>query len=302
MRLLSYAGSQRANLGILSGNKIIPFTDVLLAMGQPASLDLRGEMEILKFLQAGAPALSLAGEAVRFVECSGWNGCLSLDQVSLLAPVPRPGKVVCVAGNYPSQPGQPCPEYPTLFLKPSSSVTGYGSIVRLSQLAQDVTYEVELAVVIGKLARFIPETAAGEYIAGYMPANDLGDRTLEKRTSQWTTGKMMDSFTPLGPYLVTAGEAPETSSLELRTRLNGRLVQHGNTQDMFFKVPYLISYLSHLTTLEPGDVILTGCPKLMPDGRPAVQLSLKAGDQVEVEIAGLGKLWNPVGMEEETLV
>jgi acylpyruvate hydrolase len=130
-----------------------------------------------------------------------------------------------------------------------------------------------------------------------MVANDLGDRDLEKRASQWTTGKMMDSFTPLGPALVTCDELPEPGRLSLHTLLNGKMVQQGNTADMYFDVPYLISYISSLTTLLPGDIILTGSPKMMGTV-PAPSIALRPGDLIEVEIDGLGRLSNPV-IEEE---
>ena len=166
--------------------------------------------------------------------------------------------------------------------------------------AESVAYEVELAVVIGKRGRNLSSKDALSVVAGYTLANDLGDRLLEKRTSQWTSGKMFDTFTPMGPYLVTPDELPDPGNLEMFTRVNDQVVQRGNTSQMFFDVPQLVSYLSTLTTLEPGDVILTGSPKLM-DGEPNPLVKLKPGDVVEVNIEQLSSLVNPVINEQVVL-
>jgi 2-keto-4-pentenoate hydratase/2-oxohepta-3-ene-1,7-dioic acid hydratase in catechol pathway len=148
-------------------------------------------------------------------------------------------------------------------------------------------------LVIGRTTRCVSEAEAYGSLAGYTMANDLGDRLLEKRTSQWTTGKLMDTFCPVGPALVTPDAVPDPNNLEIRTWINGRLVQHGNTRQMFFSPPALISYLSHLTTLETGDIILTGSPKRLGE-QPAPVLSLQPGDRMVIEIGSLGRLENPV--------
>ncbi len=224
----------------------------------------------------------------------------NLHDVMVLAPIPRPGKVICIAGNYPSQNGADRPEYPTVFLKPSGGVIGDHQRIVIPRAAENVASEVELAIVIGERGRNLPPLEAGSIIAGFTIANDLGDRLLEKRTSQWTSGKMFDTFTPMGPMLITPDELGETSNLDLLTRVNDQIVQKGNTSQMYIFVPKLISYISTLTTLDPGDVILTGSPKLM-DGEPNPNVVLRPGDCVQVGIETIATLTNPVIAEEEVV-
>lgn len=221
-----------------------------------------------------------------------------INNVSLLAPIPRPGKVICIAGNYPAPGKMKKPEYPIVFLKPSGGVIGIGQVVVIPEVATNVAYEVELAVVIGKRSRNLRIGDVDSAIAGYTIANDIGDKLLEKRTSQWTTGKMFDTFTPMGPVLLTPDELDETGNLPMFTKVNGQLVQKGSTSQMFFDAKELVCYLSTLTALEVGDVILTGSPKLM-DGNTNPIWNLSPGDMVEVKIEKLGSLINPVKAEKE---
>jgi len=224
----------------------------------------------------------------------------NIHDVTTLAPIPRPGKVICIAGNFPAPNKLEKPDFPTVFLKPSGGVIGNQQCVILPKAAETVTYEVELAVVIGKRGRNLPLQETLSVIAGYTIANDLGDRLLEKRTSQWTSGKMFDTFTPMGPIMITPDELDNTRNLDIFTRVNDRIVQKGNTSQMFFDVPQLISYLSTLTTLDPGDVILTGSPKLM-EGEPNPSVILKSGDCVQVGIETIAILTNPVIAEKEVV-
>ncbi len=215
------------------------------------------------------------------------------DAVQLLAPLPMPGKIICIAGNFPSMENQIKPEYPTVFMKPTSTINGPEQPVLLSDITTNVAIEVELGIVIGKLTRHIPAEQALKSVAGYLLANDIGDRVIEKRTSQWTSGKMFDSFTPIGPRLVTKDEIPSPNKLEMISLLNGELVQKGNTSDMFFRCEEIISYLSDLTTLQPGDIILMGSPKCIGN-MPNPEVSLADGDIISISIEGLGELTNPV--------
>lgn len=258
---------------------------------------------MLDLLHGGGDALQIAMNCIALIQpemaskadALRIQGILfDLQEVELLAPVLCPGKIICVGGNYPASASNPSgPEYPILFLKPSSSVIGPGCPIKIPKIAQNVTYEVELAVVIGETVRNVSVADAFSYVAGYTIANDLGDRLLEKRTSQWTSGKMLDTFTPLGPVLVTGDEIPDPDRLSVQTRVNDVVVQQSTTAAMFFNVAYLISYISSLTTLQPGDTILTGSPKMIGD-ELAPNIFLRPGDQVEVEIEGLGILTNPV--------
>jgi acylpyruvate hydrolase len=218
------------------------------------------------------------------------------SSVTLLSPIHKPGKVICIGGNYPSSIEDHGPEYPTVFLKPSSGVAADQAEIPLPVIANDVRCEVELAVVIGKKGRNLNFEEAHNIILGYTLANDLGDHNIEKRTSQWTSGKMFDAFTPIGPILITPNEMRNLDDLLLYTKVNGETVQRGSTRQMFFDVPYLVSYLSTLTTLEPGDVILTGSPKMI-HWQPNPDYSLKPGDAIEIGIENQFSLWNKVVKE-----
>jgi 2-keto-4-pentenoate hydratase/2-oxohepta-3-ene-1,7-dioic acid hydratase in catechol pathway len=193
--------------------------------------------------------------------------------------------------------GESIPEHPILFLKPATSIIGPGQAIVLPRVSRQVDYEGELAVVIGRAGNYIAQENALGYVAGYTCANDVSAHDIEFRTSQWTSGKMLDTFCPLGPILVTREEIPDPGSLRLKTLLNGQLVQDATSADMVFSVPFLVSYISSLTTLEPGDVILTGTPAGIGCNRNP-QVFLKPGDRVSVEIDGIGTLTNPVVAEE----
>ncbi len=264
-------------------------------------------VSLLDWIRLGSTGLRLIERATDWIlnsyakkdESSWLKGIVfEFDSVGLLAPIPNPGKVICIAGNYPAQGKMEKPEYPTVFLKPSSGVIGDEQNVIIPALAKNVAYEVELAVVIGSRTRNVaPEEGLGS-VAGYTLANDMGDRMLEKRTSQWTSGKMFDTFTPMGPVLVTPDELRDAGTLEMTTRVNGQVVQQGNIDQMFFDIPNLVSMLSELTTLEPGDVILSGSPKLMGES-PNPSVAVKPGDVVEVSIEKLGTLTNTAIAEEQ---
>jgi 2-keto-4-pentenoate hydratase/2-oxohepta-3-ene-1,7-dioic acid hydratase in catechol pathway len=221
---------------------------------------------------------------------------IHISQLQLLPPVIKPGKIICVGLNYPpvlkTNTWTP-PQYPILFHKVASSMIGYGSAIILPRISHQVLYEGELAVVIGTRAKNISVDQALNVVAGYTIANDVGASDIELRSSQWDSGKMFDTFCPLGPALVTPDEIQDPGSLSIRTTLNGQVVQDANTSEMIFSVPFLISYISQLTTLEPGDLILTGSPK-RAGSTPDPRTPLKPGDNIRIEIENLGILTNPV--------
>ncbi len=210
---------------------------------------------------------------------------LALEEARLLAPT-VPTKIVCVGRNYAAHAQEhdaEVPEIPLIFLKPPSAVIGPGEAILLPPQSQQVEHEAELAVVIGRRGRWIPPEEAEEYILGYTIANDVTARDLQRRDGQWTRGKGFDTFCPLGPWIDTDFDP---SDALITCRVNGDLRQMGSTRDMVFSVRQLIAFISSVMTLEPGDVILTGTP--------AGVGPLQAGDVVEVEIEGLGRLRNPV--------
>jgi 2-keto-4-pentenoate hydratase/2-oxohepta-3-ene-1,7-dioic acid hydratase in catechol pathway len=223
-----------------------------------------------------------------------------LTEVVFLPPVQRPGKIVCVGLNYRShlaEIGEPSPAYPVLFQKVVTSLTSHRQPIVLPRVSHQIDYEGELAVVIGRQGKYIDPADALEYVAGYTCANDVSAHDLEFRTSQWTSGKILDTFCPLGPVLATVDDFPDPTNLSLTTTLNGEVVQSARTTDMVFNVPYLVSYISSLTTLEPGDLILTGTPAGIGCNQKP-QVFLRPGDTVDVAIEGIATLTNPVVAEE----
>jgi 2-keto-4-pentenoate hydratase/2-oxohepta-3-ene-1,7-dioic acid hydratase in catechol pathway len=250
--------------------------------------------------------MAAARRALRFVQQQGVDRsspwCHSLSDVTLLAPIQRPGKIVCVGLNYRShlaEIGEAASAFPIVFHKVATSIIGHGQSIELPRISRQVDYEGELAVVIGRTGKHIPVEEVRSYVAGYTCANDVSAHDIEFRTSQWASGKMFDTFCPLGPILVTGDEIPDTGILRLKTVLNGATVQDSSTADMIFAVPFLVSYISSLATLEPGDVILTGTPAGIGCNRnPPV--FLQVGDRVSVDIDVIGTLTNSVIAEKET--
>jgi 2-keto-4-pentenoate hydratase/2-oxohepta-3-ene-1,7-dioic acid hydratase in catechol pathway len=210
-----------------------------------------------------------------------------------------PEKLICVGLNYrlhAQESGAAIPTSPVLFGKFNNSLAAHNEVVPIPATTTQADYEVELGVVIGREARDVPPERALDYVFGYCTANDFSARDLQMRTSQWLLGKSLDKFQPIGPYLVTKDDVPNPNNLWLRTWVNGELRQDSHTSDMIFDVATIVSYLSQHMTLKPGDVISTGTPAgvilgLAKNGVPW----LKAGDVVEVEVEGLGRLRNVMG-------
>jgi 2-keto-4-pentenoate hydratase/2-oxohepta-3-ene-1,7-dioic acid hydratase in catechol pathway len=224
---------------------------------------------------------------------------MDLSAVRLLAPVPRPGKVVCIGLNYRDharESGMAIPERPVVFSKFSTSVIGPERPVVTPAISAQVDYEAELAVVIGRCARRVPKESALDHVLGYTNFNDVSARDLQFADSQWQRGKSCDTFGPMGPYLVTADEVKDPHRLAIRLRLNGQTMQDSNTDQLIFGIAELIAFLTESITLEPGDVIATGTPPGVGFARKP-PVFLKPGDVMEVEVEGLGVLRNPVSGE-----
>lgn len=241
---------------------------------------------------------------VEFIERGGspepGEETVALDEARLHAPVARPQKVICIGLNYEdhaAETGAAIPEKPIVFAKYANSIIGPGESIRIPPITQQPDYEAELAVVIGRTARNVPESEALEHVFGYTNANDVSARDIQLgEGGQWTRGKAIDTFCPLGPYLVTRDEVPDPQNLSVRCVLNGEVVQDGHTSKMIFSVAELVAFLSTGMTLVPGDVIITGTPPGVGMARDP-QLWLKEGDEVTIEIEGLGALTNPVESE-----
>ncbi|NOT83272.1 MAG: fumarylacetoacetate hydrolase family protein [Methylococcaceae bacterium] len=248
-------------------------------------------VNMLAFLNAGATALTAMQQLI-----DSGDSRLPLAAVKLEAPIPRPGKFLGVGLNYAdhiTETGRDKPEFPTIFTKQSTCVIGMGDAIHLPKVSNKLDYEGELAFVIGTRCRHVAASEAPSMIAGYTIVNDVTVRDWQQRTPTWTLGKSFDTHGPMGPWLVTADEIADPHDLELKTWVNEELRQHANTRQMIFNCYELLTYLSQVMTLEPGDVISTGTPsgvgvKMQPRGY------LQAGQRAKISIAGLGALINPV--------
>ncbi len=271
--------------------------------------DTRVPIDMVELLAGGQASLDAAGRAVEFVRGLVRAGGPAIERqglafpassMSLLSPVLRPSKVVCLGLNYrphAAEARMDVPEVPLLFLKVAGSLCGHGQPILIPRCAPDhVDYEGELVVIIGRRGKHVSKADAMSYVAGYTVGNDVSARDIQLRTSQWAAGKMPDAFCPLGPALVTRDEVPDPHVLRIRTLLNGQVMQDANTEIMIFDIPTIVSFLSSIVTIEPGDVILTGTPEGIGHARkPPVYM--KPGDSVTVEIETVGTLTNPVVAE-----
>ena len=218
-----------------------------------------------------------------------------LDGVRLLAPVIPRSKVVAVGRNYAAHAaelGNDVPTTPLTFFKPNTSVIGPGDLIVHPRTSQEVSFEGELAVVIGRICKEVPESRVADVIFGYTVANDVTARDLQKSDGQWARAKGYDTFCPLGPWITTHQSLDEVADLTIRTTLDGEERQHGSTRDMVRSVSALVAYISSFTTLLPGDVILTGTPEGVGTMRP--------GQEVSIEIEGIGTLTNAVTADTPT--
>lgn len=281
MKLVSYVTDDGPAVGILEGSRVLPIQEAFSEC--PRELN-----EIL-------PQLSLLEEkALSFDGIAG----IGVDQLTLLPCIPAPEKIICIGLNYvdhAKETGSPIPPEPVVFCKFPTTLRGHGDPIVLPTASDQVDYEAELVVVIGKEAKLVEESEAMSYVAGYTCGHDVSARDWQKHKpgGQWLCGKSFDSFAPIGPHFVSASEIADPHQLRIRLRLNGKTMQDSNTCQLIFNVPQLVSYLSQVCTLKPGDLIFTGTPPGVGMARDP-RVFLKPGDTVEVEIEGIGVLQNPV--------
>jgi acylpyruvate hydrolase len=294
-------------------NRALAMKLALEDVGAPeACADSQLPADALAFLRRGDEALAAARDALAFVaEVLDRYDPPDLARAGVLepragirlgAPVPRPGKIVAVARNYPDHAAEsgarPASE-PVLFLEASSAVAGPGDPIVLPRASREVDYEGELAVVIGRAAREVDEDGALDFVAGYTAANDVSARDWQGVRGQHFIGKSCDGFVPLGPMLVTRDEIDDVQDLGLETMLSGEIVQSARTKEMTFPVARLVAFASRLMTLEPGDVLLTGTPAGVGRSRRPPRF-LRDGDVVEVTIERIGTLRNHVVSAERS--
>ncbi len=269
--------------------------------------------DMVEFLETGESGLELARKVLAWAAETGAS-IAPLQAVRLVAPVPRPPKLLALAGNYQEhivEGGGTAVDkskvVPMLFMKPSTTLAGQGQpLVLPGCVSQKVDWELEVAVVIGRRAKYVPAETALEYVAGYTIFNDISSRSLEITTTRtqtrprdlffdWLNGKWQDGFGLMGPYLVTRDEIPDPQKLRLRLSVNNETRQDGSSAQMIFTIAETIAWASNLFTLEPGDVIATGTPAGVGS---ASKTFLKTGDILRADIEGLGTLINPVVNEE----
>ncbi|NOT11923.1 MAG: fumarylacetoacetate hydrolase family protein [Methylococcaceae bacterium] len=270
------------------------------AVVDEAVVDSKGSAEIpatmLGFLTSGRSALDAMQKLI-----DGGKNRLALNQVKLLAPIPRPGKYLAISLNYAdhiAETGKDKPEYPSFFTKQSTCIIGHGDAIQRPKVSDKLDYEGELAFVIGQRCRHVAVESANQVIAGFTIANDISVRDWQMRSPTLMLGKSFDTAGPLGPWLVTSDEIKDPHNLSIRTWVDNDLRQNANTRQMIFNCYEMVAYLSQAMTLEPGDIIATGTPsgvgvKMQPRGY------LKPGQTVKIEIESIGVLSNPVIQEPE---
>lgn len=315
MRLLTFEAAGRSRLGAEWQGRIVDLQNVaalaeLVRYGSEAAREVTEKFPscMLAYLQGGGATRAVAVSALEWLSglpeevvqaLVGQSALLYRpDQVRLRAPVPRPGKIICIGLNYrdhAAESGLPVPKEPVIFCKYNNTVIGPGEAIILPPDSEEVDYEAELVFVIGKTARNVPAAEAMDYVAGYTVGHDVSarDYQIKRGGGQWTIGKTWETFAPMGPALVTADEGLDPHNLGIRCVLNGETLQNSSTSQFIFKIPEAIEYLTRVMTLEPGDVVFTGTPPGVGFARKP-PIFLKAGDEVEIQIDGLGSLKNPV--------
>ena len=293
--------SDKQRLGLAVGDLVCDVAELAQAVkaaGGTVASWLLNITNTLQVISRGASALSDINALVGAADSRGITNnrpAFSLDSIEFL-PAVYPSKILAIGRNYVDhaiEGGAAPPKAPLIFNKLPNSLSAHNAPIVLPDISQKVDYEAELAVLIGRRAKRVSEAEALGHVFGYTLIDDVSARDLQFGDGQWTRGKGLDTFAPLGPFITTRDEIADVQTLKIEGRLNGEVMQSSNTSKMIFKVAYLVSYLSQGMTLEPGDVIATGTPEGVGAFRDPPVL-LKAGDVYQVEIEGLGTLRNPV--------
>jgi 2-keto-4-pentenoate hydratase/2-oxohepta-3-ene-1,7-dioic acid hydratase in catechol pathway len=281
VKLVSYATDAGPRVGCLDNGEVVP------TPGVPSMLDYLMDTSLESTIEAAL---------------KGRIDAQPIEEVTLLAPIPRPTKIIAIGLNYRDhieETGQSMPTAPVLFSKPPTATIGPDAMIILPYESSKVDYEVELGVIIGKGGRDIPLDTALDHVGGYTVFNDISARDFQFRDGQWFRGKSFDTFAPMGPVLAVPDQIPDPQNLKLQLRLNGETRQDGSTSNMVFTVAELIADISKVLTLESGDVIATGTPAGVGVAAKPKPIFLAHGDVVEAEIEGIGILRNPVAKNSE---
>lgn len=295
MKLVTIDHSGVSHLGVKLENNVFDITEALKAF--PEASIPTDIMSVIGNSETVLPQIERYMASVLEGATEGSTFLLDESQVKYGPCVTHPGKIICVGLNYrkhAEETNAPIPQYPILFNKFSNTIAAQGDDIPLpNRVTDQVDYEAELVIVIGKKAKYVAKEQALSHVFGYCNVNDLSARDLQMRTQQWLLGKSLDKFSPLGPYLVTADEVGDPNQLTITCTVNGEKRQNSNTSDMIFHCDEIVSYISQHMTLSPGDIILTGTPEGVVLGKPVDQrVYLKNGDVVTIEIEKLGALTN----------
>ena len=286
MKLATFQAGAAPELGAVVGDRIVPLNRA--APGLPS--DMTGL--ITAWPQAENEVRAIAEAA---------TGALALDQVRLLAPIRRPGKIMAIGLNYADHIAESnlgTPEHQVWFSKAPTAANGPFDPIDVPKVSQALDYEAELVAVIGQGGRHVARADAAGAVFGYCVGNDATERVWQHRTPQWVVGKSFDTHAPFGPWITTADEVPDPHALGIRCLVNGETRQNSNTQHLVFNIWDQIEHLSQAMTLEPGDLIFTGTPGGIGAAMKPMQF-LKAGDVVRIEIDGLGAIENPCASEPD---
>jgi 2-keto-4-pentenoate hydratase/2-oxohepta-3-ene-1,7-dioic acid hydratase in catechol pathway len=313
MKLVTYESAKQSRLGVVIGDFVVDAAGAYgtVAKGRIGDAKLAAAAKVLhKLGRAPYDMIELLGlgekyrQALAVVAANAAalgkkapKGLLvPLAKAKLRAPIAHPQKITCIGLNYADharEGGVEPPTAPMFFLKSHNTICGSGDPIKLPPNSTQVDYEAEMAVVIGKRGTRISEADAHKYIAGYTILHDVSARDMQFADKQWFRGKSCDTFAPTGPWIVTPDELPDPHNLRISLTLNGQTLQDSNTNNLIFKVPFLVSYLSQSTTWEVGDLISTGTPPGVGFARKP-PLFMKDGDTVSVSVEGIGTLTNPV--------
>jgi 2-keto-4-pentenoate hydratase/2-oxohepta-3-ene-1,7-dioic acid hydratase in catechol pathway len=283
MRLITYRRDSTTGPALLKDGHVFPLNPL-------------GYADALSFISDSPKRWQAVKEQL---DETGANLLSPLSGVTLDAPLPRPGKILCIGLNYRDHAAESKmdpPKFPTVFCKYPHTLIGNGQPILLPRATKQPDYEAEFAAVIGKGGRNVAEADWEEHIFGYTIMNDVSARDVQLATSQWTLGKNFPTFAPMGPWIISKDEVKDPHQLDISLSINGEKLQNSNTRELIFKLPQLISYISTMMPLMPGDIISTGTPAGVGMGR-SPQRWLRPGDDVVVEIAGIGTLRNPVEAE-----
>jgi len=289
MKLVTFIKNGQQQLGVKVEEGIIDVKSALEVYPNDSVA-----IHIMNLIEEGSDALERFKTYIKHLPMGNVDYIIPEEKLEWGPCITDPEKIICVGLNYrkhADETNAAYPEVPVLFNKFKNALTGHLSQVAVPRTTERLDHEVELGIIIGKEGKFIEQDEVLDYVFGYCTANDISARDIQKRTSQWMTGKTNDGFAPVGPYIVTKDEVDDPDNLRLTTTVNGELRQDSNTSDMIFSCKDIVSYISQYMTLKPGDLIMTGTPEGVILGRPIEErVYLQPGDEVTVEVEKLGAL------------